>query len=147
MYQWYERESGQQVEESVIKRVYYETKGQPGFVSWLGELLTETYNEHHPAITSDDFEIAYSAAIAALPNANIQNIISKAKQESVQPLVLKMFQTDQKLEFWLDDPRINFLYTHYVVDQEVVNKKRTLSEISYHIRAKTALSLLLSSAL
>ena len=122
MYQWYERESGQQVEEAVIKRVYDETKGQPGLVSWFGELLTETYNKHNPVITSRDFEIAYSAAVAALPNANIQNIISKAKQESVQPLILKMFQTDKKLDFWLDDSRINFLYMNGVVDQEVVNE-------------------------
>ena len=62
--------------------------------------------------------MVYSAAVAALPNANIQNIISKAKQEPYRELILKMFQTDQKLEsfgdaqdmFWLDDPSINFLY-------------------------------------
>ena len=120
MYKWYERESGQQVEEAVIERVYYETQGQPGFVSWFGELLSESYNEHNPVITSRDFEMAYSAAVAALPNANIQNIISKAKQEPYQELILKMFQTDQKLEFWLDDPSINFLYMNGVVDQEVV---------------------------
>ncbi|MGB0388455.1 MAG: AAA-like domain-containing protein [Ardenticatenaceae bacterium] len=119
MYQWYERESGQQVEEVVIKQVYDETQGQPGFVSWFGELLTKTYNEHNPVITSQDFEFTYSAAVAALPNANIQNIISKAKQEPYQDLILKMFQTDQKLEFWLDDPSINFLYMNGVVDQEV----------------------------
>jgi DNA topoisomerase IA len=84
MVKWYERESGPRVMESVIERVYYETKGQPGFVSWLGELLTETYNEHKPTITSRDFEFAYSAAVATLPNANIQKIISKAKQEPYQ---------------------------------------------------------------
>ncbi|HHN93361.1 MAG TPA: hypothetical protein ENK17_01210, partial [Anaerolineae bacterium] len=42
MFRWYERESGQVVEDEVIERVYYETRGQPGLVSWLGELLTET---------------------------------------------------------------------------------------------------------
>ena len=52
MYKWYERESGQQVEEAVIERVYYETQGQPGFVSWFGELLSENYNEHNSVITS-----------------------------------------------------------------------------------------------
>lgn len=122
MYQWYERESGQQVEEAVIKRVYDETKGQPGFVSWFGELLTETYNEHNPVITSRDFEIAYAAAIDALPNANIQNIISKAKQEPYNQIVLEMFQTDEKAIFRFDDPRISFLYMNGVVEQEVVNK-------------------------
>jgi len=122
MYQWYERESGQIVCESVIERVYDETQGQPGFVSWLGELLTETYNEHNPVITSRDFEIAYAAAVDALPNANIQNIISKASQAPYQNLVLKMFQTDKKRAFRYDNQHINFLYMNGVVDQELVNK-------------------------
>lgn len=34
MYHWYERESGQRVGRAVINRVYYETQGQPGLVSW-----------------------------------------------------------------------------------------------------------------
>jgi len=122
MYQWYERESGQKCEPAVIERVYYETQGQPGFVSWLGELLTETYNEHNPVITSRDFEIAYAAAVDALPNANIQNIISKASQAPYQNLVLKMFQTDKKRAFRYDNQHINFLYMNGVVDQELVNK-------------------------
>ncbi len=120
MYQWYERESGQQVEPAVIERVYQETQGQPGLVSWLGELLTESYNQHQPVITSRDFARAYSAAIDALPNANIQNIISKAKREPYQAKVLEMFQTDEKLSFHYDDPETNFLYTNGVVEQEVV---------------------------
>jgi hypothetical protein len=119
MYKWYERESGQQVEEAVTRRVYYETQGQPGLVSWLGELLTETYNEHNSKITSRDFEMAYSRAVATLPNPNIQNIISKAKQEPYQQLVLEMFQTNQKIDFLFDDPYINFLYMNGVVDEEV----------------------------
>jgi hypothetical protein len=56
MYRWYERESGQAVEQAVIDRVFYETQGQPGLVSWLGELLTETYNEHNPSITKRDLD-------------------------------------------------------------------------------------------
>jgi hypothetical protein len=35
MYHWYERESGQEVAQPVIDRVYDETQGQPGLVSWL----------------------------------------------------------------------------------------------------------------
>jgi hypothetical protein len=45
MFKWYEQESGQQIEQDVINRLYYETQGQPGLTCWLGELLTETYNE------------------------------------------------------------------------------------------------------
>jgi len=126
MYQWYERESGQEVSEAVIKRVHYETQGQPGFVSWFGELLTETYNEHNPVITSQDFEFAYSAAVDALPNANIQNLISKASQAPYQQLVLEMFQTKEKIPRAVDNSDTNFLYTHYVVDQEVVKSSQEI---------------------
>ena len=126
MYQWYERESGQQVEEAVIKRVYDETQGQPGIVSWFGELLSETYNEHNPVITSHDFEIAYSAAVDALPNANIQNLISKASQAPYQQLVLEMFQTREKIPFRYDNSDTNFLYMNGVVDQEIVKSNKEI---------------------
>ncbi len=122
MFKWYEQESGQTVEDAVVEQVHYETQGQPGLVSWLGELLTETYNKHNPAITMRDFEIAYAAAVDALPNANILNIISKAKIEPYQQLVMEMFQTDEKIPFRYDDPRTNFLYMNGVVDQQIVHE-------------------------
>jgi hypothetical protein len=122
MFKWYERESGQQIESNVIKQLYYETNGQPGLTCWLGELLTETYNKHNPAITLRDFEIAYAAATYALPNSNILNIISKAKQEPYKQLVLKMFKTDEKIGFTYDDPSINFLYMNGVLDREIIEE-------------------------
>ncbi len=128
MFHWYERESGQSVEPEVIERVFAETRGQPGLVSWIGELLTETYNKHNPNINPRDFEIVYAAAINALPNNNIINIISKAKQEPYRTLVLKMFQTKKKIFFKYDDPRINFLYMNGVVDREIVD------EATYYLR-------------
>jgi len=119
MYRWYERESGQPVEQAVIDRVFYETQGQPGLVSWFGELLTETYN-HDPMqpLTMRNFEETYSAAIHVLPNNNILNIISKVKQEPYKMLVLEMFQTGEKMVFRYDDPRLNFLYMNGVIDWE-----------------------------
>jgi hypothetical protein len=124
MFKWYEQESGQTVEPAVIARVFYETQGQPGLVSWLGELLTETYNKNNPSITMNDFEFAYSAAIEALPNANILNIISKAKQEPYRQLVLEMFQTDEKIPFRFDEPHTVFLYTNGVIDWEIADNNR-----------------------
>ena len=122
MYQWYERESGQQVEQAVIERVFYETNGQPGLVSWLGELLTVKYNKHKPTITLRDFKGAYAAATRSLPNANVINIISKANQEPYKQLVLKLFQTKEKIEFLYEDPDTNFLYMNGVIDEEVVTE-------------------------
>ncbi|MBM3235363.1 ATP-binding protein [Candidatus Poribacteria bacterium] len=124
MFKWYEQESGQQVEPAVVEQVYYETQGQPGLTCWLGELLTETYNKQNPTITRRDFEIAYAAAVDALPNANILNIISKARQEPYQELVWEMFQTNEKIPFRYDDPRTNFLYMNGVVDQEIVDETK-----------------------
>ena len=143
MYHWYERSSGQQVEEAVIERVYDETQGQPGFVSWFGELLSKTYNEHNPVITSWDFEIAYAkrAAIDALPNANITNMISKAKQEPYKQLILEMFQTKDKLPFRYDDYDTNFLYMNGALIEGRQDKPRNtaLPQIPLPIRTKAAL--------
>ncbi len=44
LYQQYQTESGQPIEPAVVETVYEVTRGQPGLVSWFGELLTETYN-------------------------------------------------------------------------------------------------------
>ena len=102
MYHWYERESGQEVEQAVIDHVLYETQGQPGLVSWFGELLTETYNTAPgQSITPAKFEQVYSAAIQVLPNNNILNIVSKARQEPYRDVVLELSSTGKKDPFYL----------------------------------------------
>ena len=80
------------------------------------EVLTEIYNLHQPTITPRDFEIAYAAATQELPNNNILNIISKARQEPYKSFILELFQTREKIEFRYEDPVINFLYMNGVVD-------------------------------
>ena len=128
MFRCYTDESGQTIEPVVIDQLYAELRGQPGLTSWFGELLTETYNKHNPTITANDFAIAYAAATNFLPNANILNILSKAKTEPYRDFVLEMFQTHDKVEFKYDDPRINFLYMNGVIDEEVVD------ETNYYVR-------------
>ncbi len=119
MYHWYERESDQMVEQEVIDQVYVETQGQPGLVSWLGELLTDTYNEHPDSpITMEDFAWVYGRAMNVLPNANVLNIISKARQEPYKDVVLNLFRTDDKPDFRYEDPRLKFLYLNGVIDWE-----------------------------
>ena len=119
MYKWYARESGQQVEQAVIERVFYETQGQPGLVSWFGELLTETYNEDcGKPIGMEYFEHVFKRAVQVLPNNNIVNIVSKAKQEPYRQTVLEMYKTEGKTPFSFDDPHLNFLYMNGVIDIE-----------------------------
>ncbi len=130
MFAWYERESGQTVEPAVAQRVYAETRGQPGLVSWFGELLTEGYEGYRPnhdrPIAANDFDAVYADAIEALPNNNILNIISKARQEPYKQRVLELFRTDKKLPFRYDDVQINFLYMNGVVDREKTDGKNVL---------------------
>ncbi len=122
MLAWYEQESGQKVEQAVTDRLFYETRGQPGLVSWFGELLTEGYEyfqpDHSKPLTGEIFEEVYSAALQVLPNNTVLNIISKAKQEHCKGFVLELFKTREKIPFRFDDPTFNFLYMNGVVGIE-----------------------------
>ncbi|MCP4346159.1 MAG: hypothetical protein GY795_11625, partial [Desulfobacterales bacterium] len=100
LFGWYEKESNQKVEHDVVKRLFYETLGQPGLTCWFGELLTETYNlEKDRSVGMRHFDYVFMMAVHALPNNNILNIISKAKQELYKNLVLELFKTDKKTVF------------------------------------------------
>lgn len=119
MFQWYEKESGQKVEEKVVDRLFYETRGQPGLTCWLGELLTEGLedypNDTTRPIDMTVFDSIYAAAIDALPNNNILNIISKATQKPYNEMVLKLFKTEKLVKFRFDNKKINFLYMNGVI--------------------------------
>ena len=119
MFQWYEKESGQAVEEEVIRALYDEMRGQPGLTCWFGELLTEIYN-HDPRkpITMSNFKEAYSAATHILPNNNILNLISKVNKPPYDEIVIEFFKTDDKIEFKFNNKNINYLYMNGVIDQE-----------------------------
>lgn len=122
IFRWYERESGQKVEDAVIDRLFYETRGQPGLTCWFGELLCEGFeeytNETSRPIGMEEWEEVYEAATYILPNNNILYIISKAKEEENKDFILKLFQTDKKLKFRYDNPVTNALYMNGVVGRE-----------------------------
>ena len=128
MFAWYEDESGQAVEADVVRRLYDETLGQPGLISWLGELLTETgrgrlnpdgdEREAPATLTMRDFEQMYAKAVNTLPNANIMNLIAKVREAPYRDLVLAMFETERKLPLRIDEPRTGFLYMNGVVSEE-----------------------------
>ncbi|MCK5524894.1 MAG: hypothetical protein KAI83_17345 [Thiomargarita sp.] len=116
----YQQESGQSIDPEVVERIWSEFQGQPGLTCWFGELLTEKYNQAtEQPITMAHFEGVYAAALDLLPNNNILNITSKAKQAPYKPFVLELFQT--KIEFTYRDPIVNFLYMNGVVSVEQVS--------------------------
>jgi hypothetical protein len=118
----YQRETGQSIQSEVVERIWYEFKGQPGLTCWFGELLTETYNQAvDKPITMALFEGVYADALNLLPNNNILNLISKAKQAPYKPYVLELFQTEEKVHFVYHDPIINFLYMNGVISVERTN--------------------------
>jgi len=122
LFNWYQEESGQSIEAQVVERIWYEFQGQPGLTGWFGELLTETYNKAtDKPITREYFEEVYAAALDLLPNNNILNLISKAKQEPYKSFVLELFQTKTKVKFTYRDPIINFLYMNGVVEVEQIS--------------------------
>ncbi|MDM8518096.1 AAA-like domain-containing protein, partial [Desulfobacterales bacterium HSG16] len=93
MFKWYEKESGQQIKQEVIERVFYETAGQPGLTCWFAELLTDGFEEiqvdKNKLVDMNYFEESYAAAVSILPNNNILNIISKAKKKPYMKTVLE----------------------------------------------------------
>ncbi len=122
LFNWYQQESGQSIKPKVVERIWSEFQGQPGLTNWFGELLTETYNQAtSQPITMTHFEGVYGAALDLLPNNNILNLISKAKQSPYKAFVLELFQTKTKVKFTYRDPIINFLYLNGVVEVEQVS--------------------------
>jgi hypothetical protein len=97
LFNWYQQEKGQSIEPDVIERIWYEFQGQPGLTCWFGELLTETYNQAtDQPITMSYFEGVYADALNLLPNNNILNLISKAKQEPYKSLFWNCFKPKRK---------------------------------------------------
>lgn len=119
LFQWYEKETGQPVEEKVIDRLFEEICGQPGLTCWIGELLSEGFegysNDTTRPIGIAEFETVYTAATDALPNNNILNIISKADKKPYNEMVYKLFNTNKLVKFKFDNKKINYLYMNGVI--------------------------------
>jgi hypothetical protein len=61
----YQGESGQPVAPEVVEQVHATTRGQPGLVGWLGELLTEKHNPDPKApLTLAQWQRTYMLAVA-----------------------------------------------------------------------------------
>ncbi len=119
MYHWYGEETGQNIEQEVIDRIYYVTQGHPGLVSWFGELITREYNKAPlQPLTIKHFKYTYMMALQGIPNNTIINIISKAEREPYRHKVLELFKTGFKGEFRFENPEISYLYMNGIISYE-----------------------------
>lgn len=115
MFDQYRAESGQTVEERVPELVYETTRGQPGLVGWIGELLTEKFNEDPTRpISETTFNVAYQAACHTEWNNTVLNLIAKARGPH-RDHVIALF-TDPNIPFTLRMPWCSYLYTNGIID-------------------------------
>ena len=118
MFGQYQAESGQTVAEEVPEAVYRATRGQPGLVSWFGELLTDKYNPGpDQPISIETWEEAYASALAVEWNNTVLNLVAKARKEPYRAYVVKLF-SESDIEFSLDREWCNYLYLNGIIDFE-----------------------------
>ncbi|MDM8521409.1 AAA-like domain-containing protein [Anaerolineales bacterium HSG6] len=122
MYQWYERESGQPVEAEIIEQVYEVTHGQPGLVSWFGELLTQSYNPGpDKPIDEQTWRLVWLKARFVEPNNTIMNLIAKARYPEYSRVLTDLF-SQSNIPFSFDNPRHNYLYMNGIISTETIEQ-------------------------
>jgi hypothetical protein len=113
LYRQYQDESGQQIEPAVVEKVYESTQGQPGLVSWFGELLTEKYNPG-TVIDMKTWKIVWQNARFVEPNNTVMNLIAKARDPEYQQFLIKLFGNNN-IPFSFHRPVCNYLYLHGII--------------------------------
>ena len=116
----YQAESGQRVEPGVIEQVFSVTRGQPGLVGWLGELLTEKHNpDPTHAIGLEQWQRTYARACHTEPNNTVLNLVKKARGPHRDRVMELFARPDTPFSF--DDDACNYLYLNGIIDvQEIV---------------------------
>lgn len=124
LYRQYQDESGQPIAPEVVEEVFRVTNGQPGLVSWFGELLTERYNpDKDTPMTRTHWNIVWLNARFTEPNNTVLNLISKARDPEYQPFLLELF-THADLPFAFHDPLHNYLYLNGILSSETITTAR-----------------------
>jgi hypothetical protein len=125
----YQEESGQAVDPAVVTRVYDVTRGQPGLVSWFGELLTEKYNPGiDQVIGMDTWDLTYMKALYVEWNNTVLNLVKKARGRYLS-YVLNLF-TRSDIPFTLRADWCNYLYLNGIIDNETgVDQYGTRTEV------------------
>jgi hypothetical protein len=116
LYQQYQEESGQAIEPAVVETIYNSTSGQPGLVSWFGELLTEKYNPGmDQPLDMNAWKRVWVFARSREPNNTLLNIIAKAKEPGYQKFLSTLFTTSG-VPFFFNNALHNYLYLHGIIE-------------------------------
>lgn len=133
LFRQYQAESRQVVEPSVVNAVYESTRGQPGLVSWFGELLTEKFNPGlGKPIDIDHWHRIHERALVAEFNNTMLNLIKKARGE-FRPWVMRLF-TDPNVPFTMDKDWCNYLFTNGIIDEAIVESSEKIGGKTYVCR-------------
>ena len=120
LYRQYQDESGQRIAPEVVEQVYTVTRGQPGLVSWFGELLTERYNPGPDAVIGRrEWELVWHKARFVEPNNTVLNMVSKARRPEYREFLVHLFGRED-VGFTFHNPVHNYLYMHGVIVPETV---------------------------
>ncbi|MCP4405135.1 MAG: ATP-binding protein, partial [bacterium] len=129
LYQQYQDESGQQIEPNVVSEIFRVTNGQPGLVSWFGELLTTKYSpDPTHTLGIETWKTVWRKALFREPNNTLINLISKAREPEYQPFLLELF-THANIPFSFHKPLHNYMYLHGIVDAEAIATTKGEEEI------------------
>jgi hypothetical protein len=116
LYRQYQEESAQKIEPTVVEQVYQSTKGQPGLVSWFGELLTEKYNPGTDQTLDEKiWKQVWLSARSIEPNNTLLNMIAKAKEPAYQNFLIALFTTSG-VPFFFHQSKHNYLYLHGLIE-------------------------------
>ncbi len=122
LYRQYQEESSQAIDTVVVEEVYQSTKGQPGLVSWFGELLTEKYNPgSSQTIGMDTWKRVWHKARFVEPNNTIMNLIAKARMSEYQDFLVALFSHSDRA-FSFHEPKCSYLFLHGIITSETLEQ-------------------------
>ncbi len=117
LFRQHRQESGQETATEVIEKLWEATQGQPGLVSWFGELLTEKFNpgKNFP-IGMETWEEVYRQACTTEWNNTVLNLIKKAVG-AYRSHIMTLF-TRSDVPFSIRAEWCNYLYLNGIIDYE-----------------------------
>jgi hypothetical protein len=105
-------ESGQKIEQEVIRAIYENTKGQPGLVCALAVHLVN--NVTNRTVTQTDFLVTLDYFLKSKYDKNILNIVQKAKEKKA--FMCRLLFGDEPIDFSVDIEDIAYLHANGVIE-------------------------------